>query len=187
MEYFLIEEEMGNKVPYNINKNRTIDIRQLTRENINEIPMWNVVQMDFPIEGFFPDLLCSPWIMVSKTFMEVIKLYQTDIVYRYMKLWCVERDINVTYFAPILQEINCLSNETQYNHIKNRVTELVLNYEKIKNAQIFKIKGYDRKCIVGRMDFVESLLRRKVRGIRLEQIKLDYGDVKRSNYERLSD
>lgn len=71
---------------------------------------------------------------------------------------------------PILDEINCISEETQFNRIGNRIIRLVLDKEKIKPYAAFKIKDYGKNCIVGRMDFVESLLRRGVRGIRVEEV-----------------
>ena len=167
-----METEEGNRIPYNINKNRVLDIRFLTKEYINKIPMWNVVEMDFPKEGFFPDLFCSPCIMVSKCFMETIMLYQPNVSYKGVKLWDRETGINASYFIPILQEVDCISNQTQYNNIGNRITKLVLQQDKIKASSVFKIKGYEKNCIVGRLDFVESLIRREASGIRLEEIEI---------------
>ena len=43
-------------------------------------------------------------------------------------------------------------------------------WHKIDTKAVFEIKGFDRKCIVGRMDFVESILRRGAEGITLEEI-----------------
>lgn len=174
MDFFLIEGEEGNRIPYNINKNRVTDIRLLTRESYQKIPTWSVVEMEFPAEGFFPDLLCRPFVLVSKGFMETTVMYDSDIPYRSVKLWDRKSGMNGTYFIPLLEEIECISEKTIYNKAGNRITELVLDYEKIRDKVVFKIEGYDRKCIVGRMDFVESLLRRKVRGIRIEKVRMDF-------------
>lgn len=167
MEYFLIETNEKNKIPYKINKNRAIDIRLLTRENFYQIPMWNMMEMDFPMEGFFPDLLCSPCILVSKCVMETIIMYQPDIPYKGVKLWNRESGANATYSLPVLNEVECISDETIYNNTGNRIEKLVLDREKIKPYAVFRIKGYGRNCIVGRLDFVESILRRGARGIEL--------------------
>ena len=37
----------------------------------------------------------------------------------------------------------------------------------------FRLEGMDRNCMFGRMDFVESLLRRDVRGIRLSEVEVE--------------
>lgn len=173
MDFFLIEEEEGNRIPYNINKNRVIDIRLLTRESYQKIPVWNVVEMEFPAEGFFPNLLCLPFVLVSKGFMETMVMYDPDIPYRSVKLWDRKSGQNGTYFIPLLEEIECISEKSKYNKVGNRITELVLNYEQVRDKIVFKVRGYDRKCIVGRMDLVESLLRRKARGIQIEKVRMD--------------
>ena len=58
MKYFLIGMDEENKTPYNINKNRAIDIRMLSKENLNKLPLWNVLETDMPQEGFLPDIIC---------------------------------------------------------------------------------------------------------------------------------
>ncbi len=40
MKYFLIGTDEKNRNPYNINKNRALDIRKLTREGIDTLPRW---------------------------------------------------------------------------------------------------------------------------------------------------
>ena len=57
MKYFLIGTDEKNRNPYNINKNRALDTRKLTREGIDTLPRWNIISMDLPDEGFFPDLI----------------------------------------------------------------------------------------------------------------------------------
>lgn len=173
MEYFIIETDEGNRIPYHINKNRAVDIRILTKDKINALPMWNVVEMDFPKEGFFPDLLCSPCIMVSRCFMETVMMYQSGILHKGVKLWNRESGINATYFLPIFEDADCISEKTQYNNVGNRIVKLVIQKSKIRHLPVFKIKGYDRNCIIGRLDLVESLLRRGICGIKLEKVLMD--------------
>ena len=170
MKYFLIETGEGNRIPYNINKNRAIDIRFLTMDGIRRFPQWNVMEMNFPMEGFFPDLLCSPCIMVSRCFMEAALMYHASIPYIGAKLWDRESGSNATYFFPIFEEVECLSDKCQYNSIGNRMTEVVLEEDKISAFAAFRIKDFERNCIVGRLDFVESLLRRGIQGIKLTEV-----------------
>lgn len=173
MKYFLMEINEKNRIPYNINKNRAIDIRMLTKEGINGLKMWNVVEMDMPMEVFFPDLLCRPFVMVSDIIMHTIMMYDSEITYRGIKLWHRESGTNASYFIPLLDEIACLSEQTRYNVTGNRIVEPILSRKEIGEAAVFTIKGYDKKCIVGRLDFVESILRRGSSGIRLEEVEVD--------------
>ena len=100
-------------------------------------------------------------------------MYQPDVPYKGMKLWDKESGVNANYFLPILDEVDCMSDKTELNSVGNRIVKLVLDKEKIGTKVVFKIKGYDRKGIVGRMDFVESILRRDARGIKLEEILIE--------------
>lgn len=172
MKYFLLETDEGNRNPYSINKNRAIDTRLLTKEGIGCLPMWNIVEMNFPEEGFFPDIICSPCILLSETFVKTVRTYQPDVSYKGVKLWDKESGINATYFITIIDELECMSDKTQLNSIGNRIVKLVLDENQIKGKPVFKVKGYDRKCIVGRLDFVESLLKRAVGGIKLTEIEI---------------
>lgn len=173
MKYFLMETNEKNRIPYNINKNRAIDIRMLTKEGINKLKMWNVVEMEIPMEVFFPDLLCRPFVMVSDIIMQTIMMYDPEVTYRGIKLWHRETGINASYFIPFLDEIECLSEQTQYNAAGNRIIRTILSRKKIGDAAVFRIKGYDKNCIVGRLDFLESILRRGSRGLRLEEVEVD--------------
>ncbi len=172
MKYFLIGTDEKNRIPYNINKNRVVDVRTLTREGIGTLPMWNIIGMDLPDEGFFPDLICSPFVLMSKNCIKTAAMYQTDIIYRGVKLWDKGSGVNRTYYLTILEELDCMSGQTQFNTVGNRVTRLVLDRDRIGGNAVFRIKGYNRSCIAGRLDFVESLLRRGIEGITLEEAAL---------------
>lgn len=94
-----------------------------------------------------------------------------ETLYRGVKLWERKSGTNASYFIPLLEEIPCLSERTQYNSTGNRIVKPVLDKSKIGEAAVFKIKNFDRNCIVGREDFVESILRRRSRGIRMEEVE----------------
>lgn len=172
MKYFLIGTDEKNRIPYNINKNRVVDVRTLTREGIGTLPMWNIIGMDLPDEGFFPDLICSPFVLMSKNCIKTAAMYQPDIIYRGVKLWDKGSGVNRTSYLSILEELDCMSGQTQFNTAGNRITRLVLDRDRIGGNAVFRIKGYNRGCIAGRLDFVESLLRRGIEGITLEEAAL---------------
>ncbi|MEZ3495147.1 MAG: hypothetical protein K1W38_23355, partial [Lachnospiraceae bacterium] len=151
---------------------RALDIRKLTREGIDTLPRWNIISMDLPDEGFFSDLICSPYILMSRECIRAVTMYQPDIVYKGVKLWESDSGVNRTYFLAIIEELDCMSKETQRSAMGNRIIRLVLDEEKIGSNAVFRIKGCDKSCIVVRLDVVESLLRRGVQGITLEEVQL---------------
>ncbi|MCH5259711.1 MAG: hypothetical protein J1F18_08160 [Lachnospiraceae bacterium] len=172
MKYFLIETDEKNRIPYSINKSRTIDIRLLTKEDFGKLPRWNIAEMDIPQEVFFPDILCNPFLLLSEACIKTVMMYQPDIFYTGIKLWNKGSGLNRTYFLLVLDELECMSDETQYNSVRNRIIRLVLDRGKIGQKAIFQIKGFDGKGFVGRLDFVESILRRGARGIKLTEIEI---------------
>ena len=172
MKYFLIETNEKNRIPYNINKNHAIDIRMLNRSDFDGLPMWNIVEMDFPREGFFPDMICSPFLLLSEVYLKTVMMYQPDVLFKGIKLWNKESGINVTYMLVILDGLECMSDKTQFNSVGNRILKLVLNKEKVDTEAVFRFKECDKNCIIGRMDFVESILRRGVKGIKLTEIEV---------------
>lgn len=172
MKYFLIETDEKNRIPYSINKNHVIDVRMLTRKDFGRLPMWNIVEMNFPMEGFFPDMICSPFLLLSETYLQTVMMYQPDILFKGIKLWNKESGINATYMLTILEEPDCLSDKTQFNSVGNRILNLVLDKEKVFSKAVFRFKKYDKNGMIGRMDFVESILRRGIKGIKLTEIEV---------------
>ena len=65
-----------------------------------------------------------------------------------------------------------MSEKTQRSAMGNRIINLVLNEEKIGANTVFRIKGCDKSCIAARLDVVESLLRRGIQGITIEEVQL---------------
>ena len=125
------------------------------------------------MEVFFPDILFDPCILVSRICMETILMYRSDIRYKSIKQLHHDTRRCETYFVPLLQEVRCISDRTQYNNIGNRIIKLVLEAEKIREMIVFRIAGYNGKCVIGREDFIESILRRGIRGISFEEIETD--------------
>lgn len=172
MKYFLIETDEKNRIPYNINKNHVIDVRMLNREDFEGLPMWNIVEMDFPREGFFPDMICTPLLLLSEVYLKTVMMYQPNVLFKGIKLWDKESGINVTYMLTILDELECISDRTQFNSVGNRILNLVLDREKVTSKAVFRFKECDKNALIGRMDFVESILRRGIKGIKLTEIEI---------------
>lgn len=54
MKYFLIGTDEKNRIPYNINKNRVVDVRTLTREGIGHCPCGTSSVWICRTRDFFP-------------------------------------------------------------------------------------------------------------------------------------
>lgn len=173
MKYYEITQEEGNRIPYHINSNRGVDIRWLNTDDIGRIGRKNIVSMDLPADVFFPDMLFEPCILVSQICMETILMYQGDVVYKSFKLLHHDTRKHATYFCPLLDEMPCLSERAQHNNVGNRIIKLILEADKIQEKAVFRVAGYHEQYMIGREDFVESILRRGARGICFEEVEID--------------
>ena len=172
MKYFLFMSQEGNKMPQKINCNRGIDIRYIHEDKAHMLPLWNLVEMESQTEMIFPDILENPFFMVSRKFFDVIQLYVPDMKYKCINLYCKKNGENELYFLPIFKEIECLSGKSEFNLNKSIIKKIILDETAIKDEAIFRVAGFDKSYIIGRLDFVESILRRELRGIKLCELEV---------------
>ena len=112
--------------------------------------------------------------------MDVIlmyEMYQGETKSKRLKVWDKQKGINATYYLPLLPRIDCLSEDTVCNSIGNRILKPILKKEKIGEYVVFLVKGYKRNGFVARLDYVESILRRKAEGIRFEEIEVKLREI----------
>ena len=76
------------------------------------------------------------------------------------------------YIIPILKRIDCLSNRSTF--IRGRyIDKGILIGKNIPDVALFKIPNVDGMCTVARLDFVESLLKRGMKGICLQTLEIE--------------
>ena len=66
-----------------------------------------------------------------------------------------------------------MSGRSEFNTVGNRIRKLALDKGKTADLAFFRLEGMDRNCMFGRMDFVESLLRRKPAGIIFRELEVE--------------
>ena len=62
--------------------------------------------------------------------------------------------------------------KSEYNLDKSVIKKGVIDYGKTEGKAIFRLKGFGHYYMVGRLDLVESILKRKVRGIGLKELEV---------------
>lgn len=173
MKYFWLFMDKRNQIPYGINVNRALDIRYANRENAYKIPDCCVVDMKTPREVFFPNILTEPILMVCRKVAGVIEMYEPDTAFKTIYLLEYGSGIHRTYFMPFLEEVECLSEKTVRSRGGTELMQIVLRPEAVADKAVFRIQGFTHPYLIGRMDFVESILRRDVRGIRLREVEVE--------------
>ncbi len=171
IKYYLIDADAGNRIPYAINVNRTVDIRFANRKSAYKIPNACVVDMKIPREVFFPEILIEPFLLVNGQVADVIEMYAPKTIFKTIYLLETENETCAEYSMPFVEEIDCLSEKTRRNNSKTELLEIVLRKDAVQGKQIFRIAGYTHVYLIGGEAFVESLLRRDVCGIKLTELQ----------------
>lgn len=172
MKYFLMETDDNNPIPWGINAEAVVDIRNFHFDTAHKIPKWNMVPMRIVDEMLYPDVISAPFYMISKECTEVIELYSVNTEYKAIILFHEKSGENVVYYAPIFEEIGEMEEECEYNKVHSKLKKIVLNQAAIGERSIFRIAGFDTSYIVVRLDLMESLLRRGIRGIKLTEVEV---------------
>ncbi len=176
MKYFLIETDRNNHIPYSVNRNRVIDIRYANQKDAHRIPNCCVMDMQVPDEVFFPDIIASPIVLVGQDLAAAVEMYAPGTVFKTIYLLHYESGVSRTYFMPVLREVECLSEKTVKSYGGADLLQIVLRKKEVENEAIFRIAGYFHPYIIGRMDFVESIMRRGTKGIVLKELEIDIAD-----------
>ena len=76
------------------------------------------------------------------------------------------------YIIPILKRIDCLSYRTTFRRGRY-IDKGILIGKNIPDTALFKIPSVDGMSTVARLDFVESLLKRGMKGICLQALEIE--------------
>ena len=168
----MVETDTGNHIPYGININKAVDLRYANRKDAYKIPNCCVVDMKTPREVFFPDILTEPFLMVSRETADVIEMYAPQTIFKTIYLLEAEREIHATYFMPFVEEVECLSDQTKRSRGGTELLEIVLHRDAVAEKTIFRIAGFTHTYLIVRLDAIESMLRRGVRGLKLQELAI---------------
>lgn len=173
--YFLIgTDESYEPVPL------MIDVRKSIKEEYLEegesykqagISLVNI-RDSFDEHVKYPDILDRGIFMLSDEAYEIFKLYEPATVIKKVLLMGENSNKVYEYIIPILKRIDCLSNRSTF--IRGRyIDKGILIGKNIPDVALFKIPNVDGMCTVARLDFVESLLKRGMKGICLQTLEIE--------------
>ena len=174
MDYFLLKQDKRySNTPQikdlfkNINSR---DLNLLRADNIEEDNCFYIKSND---NIDYLDVLDMPIFLVSKKLKKILEKYKEKTIFNRFVLIDFENKIQNIYYLSIFEEIEALSEKSEFNLNKTIVKKIVLDEKKIKNKKLFKIKESDKTLIVVRLDAAESLLRRDFNGIILEKLEIE--------------
>lgn len=155
-----------------------IDYRDLNIHDAYKIPHRQLFMIHENENTVFTSIVDKPFPMISTTVREVFDMYEPHIIYKEIVLLDQKYERAEVYYLPILEEVECLNEKSEYNMDRSIIEKGIIDYEKTEDKAIFRLKGFDHYYMVGRLDLVESILKRNVRGIGLKELGVCEGGAR---------
>lgn len=149
-----------------------LDPRKICLEQAHLIPKRVTVQLVPNINLSFPDIISSPYFLVSEMVQELIELYQPHTIYKKIILTDLKYKHIQMYYLPIFETLDCLSDSAELNLDRSVIKKIVLDRKKIGRNHIFRIANVKGTYVIASLDFVESMLIREAVGISLVETEL---------------
>lgn len=167
MKYFILTNGDKNPFPQIINWSQSIDVRMLTRDEYQKMPSFIQLNAKLGMDGIFPDVIDKPFLLLSRTAMEVTALYDSAIPFLFFALFDTGKGECATYFCPVLEEEECLAGKPGPGQ-----REIILTRRKMNGLPLFRVRIGMESATIIRMDLAESLLEREIVGMELKEVRL---------------
>ena len=160
MKYYLLNwEEKGNPVPRIRNWMERLDYQAVQRRELAKLPERTILFLEENSDTLFSD---------------VSKMYEVPTRGKEMVLLDGMNGFAEIYYMPVYPRYRCLSEETVFNNDYSVIQELILDKEKIKYVPpVFEVAEVEKDYLICRLDFIESILRRGAKGIKLAELKVE--------------
>jgi len=119
--------------------------------------------------SIYPAMLEAPMTMVQDEVWQVISMYEPDIVTKNVSLINRKKKTRRGYKLLLLDRMDCLHTDSEF-YKDHSIKQLVLDSRKVKGKEIFRIAGVTPEIVVISMNIAESILRRDISGICLEEM-----------------
>lgn len=156
MKFFRINSEPdGNVLPRIVGWREKLDYHAVERGEIHKLPKRTLLYVENHPETVFADVVDSPFFLVSDMVWKVMKAYDGSMIGREIILLDDLFGVTGVYYMPVLQIFDEMSPRRGQGAL----------------TPFFRYSGEKQNYMIGRLDFVESILRRGAKGIRLQEIK----------------
>jgi hypothetical protein len=149
-----------------------LDVRNLTPQKAAALPERTLVRVTPEVNTVFPDILCSPVILVSEDAKTVIKSYDEYLTYKqivYMD--SVNKHMRMYYF-PVLASVDCFERYEDGREKYSEDAKIVIRRAPIRDKSVFQVPGAKRRLTIIRLDLAESFLARDFSGFRLSEVSV---------------
>jgi hypothetical protein len=173
VEYFLMRQDRryGN-TPHFKGVFSQFNMRDLCLERCNRIAEETTIEVE-PNKGLqYLDLLDIQLFMVSTKLRKLLAMYEPELIFKRISIIDYSNGRNEIYWLPILEDVDCIAPQSEFNRDKSVLLKIALNEAAINDQSIFRLAGVATPYIVARLDLVESILRRDFEGIKFTRLEV---------------
>ena len=177
MRYFVLEVDEDFVAPRLKGWFGRLDTKNFDVGQYDPAPGRMVFHVESHMQTVFTDVILHPRLMVSKRAMHVIKHYEPFVQFVRILLVDRERKDSKAYYIPDLETVDVLTENSRFNLDKSVIHHLEVDADKIRDKTLIQVANVNRTCILIHSNVVESLLRRGMIGIGLQQVDIRYQTV----------
>lgn len=166
MRYFIMKQ--NTNLLYGIKIKEQVKRSRLLKDSEPS----NIFYLDGTGRETRPDFIEKPVRMISGFLKKIISLHQAEIHFENAALIHQENSLQYSYVKMELPSIDAISDYTEY-YPNQTVKRLILSRKKIGGHKIFLMADSRIPHPVVSLSVVESLLRRKAKGILFEEVEVD--------------
>ena len=176
MRYYLMESDRNYPAaPRIINWNRELDTRNLREGYYDKIEDRLLLCIQPNRKTEFLDVVSTPFFLMSEKMQECVALYEPNLRYKDVVLLDKVNAAAQLYLLPMLREVDCLTEHATFNLDHSELKEIEIDEDQAEDKVIFRIANVKKSYVVVRLDLLESLLRRGVYGLSVQEIKVRKG------------
>ncbi|MBR3770864.1 MAG: hypothetical protein IKL07_01205 [Clostridium sp.] len=166
MKYFIVRQDKKYKnTPIIKNWIQNYDIKSLQEGRYSKLPSYQSFFIEPSENTVFLDILVNPYFLCSLQVKKVLELFEPNMKYHDIVLIDKTTQTVNQYFLPELKPIDCLLKESVFDKNHFHLEKAVLNPDKIGQTSIFRLHGVEEQTVVIRLDLVEMLLRKGIKGL----------------------
>lgn len=174
LRFFLLKpDKRFQNIPEIINWYQNREARLLMREEYSQLSKRTLFGVRGDENTNYFDVLFHPFFLLSETVQKVISLYEPNLRYKEIIYLNQKMRYAKTYYLPILQKIDCLTEKSQFKFDHSKVTKAVICEKKVGDTVVFQLSEVKEKQIIIRLDLAESLIRRNAKGFFLEEVECE--------------
>lgn len=173
MKYFLLHTDpQYTTAPDLLDWRDKIDPRYIRKGRSYRLPQRELLLIRENPDTVFTDVLSFPFFLVTQLGKDMICLYEPKTIFKEMVLLDRANQAAEVYHLPILDAVDCLSDQSEWNADRSVLRRGVLRAEKLGKQALFFLDGSKNTYVAARLDLVESLLKRGARGIGLTPLEI---------------